>query len=415
MTVKFTAEMVLLGTLACLPLISCTRVSAKSDVPATDVVPVRAVRAFSQDIPLEITAVGNVEAINRVDVKSRIAGQITRVAFEEGQSVTKGQLLFSIDRSTLERQAIEQQAELQRDAAMEQQARAVVARDEAQQKQSQSEADVAEKLGDLGVLSGQRVNQIVTTSNTNGASLQSDQAAVEAATGSTRADRARLAQTQLEMNFTDVAAPISGRAGVVTAKTGNMVRENDTTLVTLLQMTPIQVAFGIPEQSFPEVRRLNSTHNLTVQASNGDGPPLEGRLVFIDNTVDATTGTIRLKSEFPNTDSALWPGEFVNVRLCLEMEKSRTLVPESAIQDGLDGKYVWRARAGVASVARVTVLRTYRPPSGPALAVIDSGINPGDLIVTEGQLRLTEGVHISLLDTPRTGQSQSGATTSMRQ
>lgn len=415
MTVKFTAEMALLGTLACLPLISCTRVSAKSDVPATDVVPVRAVRAFSQDIPLEITAVGNVEAINRVDVKSRIAGQITRVAFEEGQSVTKGQLLFSIDRSTLERQAVEQQAELQRDAAMEQQARAVVARDEAQQKQSQSEADVAEKLGDLGVLSGQRVNQIVTTSNTNGASLQSDQAAVEAATGSTRADRARLAQTQLEMNFTDVAAPISGRAGVVTAKTGNMVRENDTTLVTLLQMTPIQVAFGIPEQSFPEVQRLNATHNLTVQASNGDGPPLEGRLVFIDNTVDATTGTIRLKSEFPNTDSALWPGEFVNVRLRLEMEKSRTLVPESAIQDGLDGKYVWRAHAGIASVARVTVLRTYKPPSGPALAVIDSGINPGDLIVTEGQLRLTEGVHISLLDTPRTGQSQSGATTSMRQ
>src|SRR5579859_2745582 len=122
MTVKFTAEMALLATLACLPLTSCTRVSAKSDVPATDVVPVRAVRAFAQDIPLEITAVGNVEAINRVDVKSRIAGQITRVAFEEGQSVTKGQLLFSIDRSTLERQAAEQQADLQRDTAMEQQA-----------------------------------------------------------------------------------------------------------------------------------------------------------------------------------------------------------------------------------------------------------------------------------------------------
>lgn len=414
MTLKLTAEMALLGTLACLSLTSCTRVSAKSDVLATDVVPVRAERAFSQDIPLEITAVGNVEAINRVDVRSRIAGQITRVAFEEGQSVTKGQLLFSIDRSTLERQAAEQQAELQRDAAVEQQARAVVARDEAQQKQNQSEASVAEKLGDLGVLSGQRVNQIVTASNTSGASLQSDQAAVEAAAGSTRADRARLAQTQLEMNFTDVVAPISGRAGVVTAKTGNMVRENDTTLVTLLQMTPIQVAFGIPEQSFPEVQRLNATHSLTVQASNGDGPPLEGRLVFIDNTVDATTGTIRLKSEFPNTDNALWPGEFVNVRLRLDMEKSKTLVPESAIQDGLDGKYVWRAHAGIASMALVTVLRTYKPPSGPELAVIGSGINPGDLIVTEGQLRLSEGVHISMLEAPRAGQSQAGAATSTR-
>ncbi|HEX3473271.1 MAG TPA: efflux RND transporter periplasmic adaptor subunit, partial [Silvibacterium sp.] len=377
-------------------------------VAATDAVPVRAVLAVSQDVPLEISAVGNVEAIASVEVKSRIAGQIKRVNFEEGQNVAKGQLLFTIDRDVLERQAVEQQAELERDLAIEQQARAVVARDAASQKQSQSEADVAVKLGTLGVISGQRVNQLVTTSDTASAALHSDQAAVEAAVGATKADRARLAQTQLQLNFTDVGAPIAGRAGAVLVKAGNMVRDNDTTLVTVLQLAPIQVVFGIPEQNLSEVQRLNAGGQLTVEASNGDGSVIEGRLVFIDNTVDAATGTIRLKAVFSNTDNALWPGEFVNARLRLRMEKARTLVPESAIQNGQDGKYVWLVRSGIATVAPVTVLRTYELPGGPDLAVIGSGINPGDMIVTEGQLRLTAGARISLPDMPRIQPSAPG-------
>jgi membrane fusion protein, multidrug efflux system len=382
----------------CLPLTSCTRVSANVNVAAADAVPVRAVRAVSQDVPLEISAVGNVEAINSVEVKSRIAGEIKRVNFEEGQSVAKGQLLFTIDRETLERQAAEQQAELERDMAMEQQARAVVARDTASQKQSQSEADVAVKLGNLGVISGQRVNELVTTSDSASAGLHSDQAAVEAAIGVTKADRARLAQTQLQLNFTDIAAPIAGRAGAVMVKAGNMVRDNDTTLVTLLQLAPIQVAFGIPEQSLSEIRRLNASGSLTVEAKSSNGPALEGHLAFIDNTVDAATGTIRLKAIFANDDNSLWPGEFVSVRLRLRMEKARTLVPQSAIQNGLDGKYVWLVRSSVVTVAPVTVLRTYQPPGGFELAIVGSGINPGDMVVTEGQLKLTSGSRISLLD-----------------
>ena len=185
---------------------------------------------------------------------------------------------------------------------------------------------------------------------------------------------------------------------------GNMVRDNDTTLVTLLQLAPIQVTFGIPEQSLPEVRRLNTGGNLIVEVSNGNGPTFPGQLVFIDNTVDATTGTIRLKAVFPNTDSALWPGEFLNIRLRLQVEKARTLVPESAIQNGLNGKYVWLVRSGIVSVAPVTVQRSYQAPSGPAQAVIGSGISPGDTVVTKGQLRLTPGARISLLDTPRSTQ-----------
>jgi len=395
------AQLALLGTLTCLTLTACSRLTANTNSAATERVPVRAALVISQDVPLEVSAVGNVEAINSVEVKPRIAGQINQVAFEEGQNVSKGQILFTIVPDALQRQAAEQQAELERDAAVEQQARAVVARDAASQKQSLSEADVARKLGELGVISGQRVNQLVTTSDTTSAALRSDQAAVEAAVDATKADRARLAQTQLQLSFANIVAPIAGRAGAVMVKAGNMVRENDTTLVTLLQLSPIHVTFGIPEQILPEVQRLDALGPLTVEASNGDGASFAGQLVFIDNTVDATTGTIRLKAIFPNTDGALWPGEFVSVRLRLEMEKEKILVPESSIQDGLDGKYVWLIKSDTATTEPVTVQRTYKPETGPELAIVGSGIHPGDTIVTEGQLRLTPGARVSLLSAPR--------------
>ena len=387
--------------LTCLLLTSCSRWTVKASVASPEGVPVRTVLAVSQDVPLEVIAVGNVEATDSVEVKSRIAGQIKRVSFEEGLNVTKGQLLFAIDPEALQRQAAEQQAELERDAAIEQQARAIVARDSTSLKQSQSEADVALELGKSGILSKQRTDQLVTTSNTARAALLSDEAAVAAAVGATKADRARLAQTQLQLSFTNVVAPIAGRAGAVMVKAGNIVRDSDTTLVTLLQLSPIYVTFGVPEQILTEVQRLNASGHLMVNVSNGDGPAFEGRLIFIDNTVDVTTGTIRLKATFPNSNEALWPGEFVKVRLRLQMEKGKTLVPEASIQNGLDGKYVWLVKSGTATPAPVTVLRTYQPENGPAQAIVASGINPGDTIVTEGQLRLTPGARISLLDTPR--------------
>jgi multidrug efflux system membrane fusion protein len=380
----------------------------KANVSSTERVPVHASLALSQDVPLEVSAVGNVEAIESVQVKSRIAGEITRVAFAEGQSVSKGQLLFTIDPDALERQATEQRAELERDTAMEQQARAVVARDAAAQKQSQSEAKVAQELAKDGILSQQRADQLATTSETARAALRSDQSAVDAAVGTINADRARITQTQLQLKFTNVVAPIAGRAGAVMVKAGNMVRDNDTTLVTLLQMAPIHVSFGVPEQVLSTVRQLNAGGRLAVEASNGAEAALEGHLDFIDNTVDTTTGTIRLKAEFANANGALWPGEFVNVRLRLRMERGRTVVPESSIQDGLDGKYVWIVKSGIATMAPVTVLRTYKPENAPQQAIVGSGIRPGDMVVTGGQLRLTPGAHVELLDALN-GQSQPAA------
>jgi len=412
----------LLAALICLSLSCCTRVAAKASVGATEALPVRVAQAVSEDVPLEITAVGNVEAMNSVELKSRVAGQINRVAFTEGQNVVKGQLLFSLDREALGRQIAEEQANLERDTAMERQARAVVARDAAAEKQSKSEAEIGRQLGTLGVISGQRVSQLAATSDTSQAALHADQAAAEAAAGSTRADRARLAETQLQLRFTDVVSPLSGRAGAATVKAGNMVRDNDTTLVTLRQLAPIYVTFGIPEQRLAEVQRLNRAGQLTVEVtvdadadstsaggsgkSSSSGTPdvqvKEGHLVFIDNAVDATTGTIRLKASFPNTDNTLWPGAFVHVRLRLGLEAGRTVIPESAVQDSQDGEYVWLVQSGSASTAPVAVLRTYRPSSGPELAIIGSGIKPGATVVTEGQLRLTSGATVTLLNRPGT-------------
>jgi membrane fusion protein, multidrug efflux system len=367
-------------------------------------VPVRVAHVLSQDVPLEIAAVGNVEAVERVDVKPRIAGQIRSVAFTEGQNVTKGQLLFTIDRDTISRQQTQQQAELDRDMAMQQQAVAIAARDAASQKQSQSEADVAVKLGDLGVLSGQSVEQAITASDTTRSSLQADQAAIAAAAGAVRADHARLAQTKLQLNFADVVAPISGRAGAAMVKTGNVVLENDTTLVTLLQLAPIRVVFGVPEQLLTEVQRLSAAGSLEVEAGTGDNRFVAGHLDFIDNAIEPATGIVRMKATFSNADRALWPGEFVNVRLRLRVDPSQVVVPQSAIQQGLDGKYAWRIKSSVATMVPVTVLRTYRTTissqARSEVAVLGSGLSPGDVIVTEGQLRLTPGARVSLINTP---------------
>jgi len=389
-----------LCTLITLPLASCSRVVAHANTTSSEGVPVRTARAVLEDVPLEITAVGNVEAIERVEVKPRIGGQIRSVAFTEGQQVTKGQLLFTIDRDTLYRQQAQQQAELDRDASMEQQAEAIAARDTASEKQRRSDAEIARKLGELGVLSGQSVSQTVSISDSASAGVRADQAGIAAAAGAVKADRSRLAQTQLQMNFADVVAPISGRAGAAMIKAGNVVRENDTTLVTLLQLAPIHVTFGIPEQLLPDVQRLSAQGLLEVEA--GTGAMVKGRLDFIDNAVDASTGTIRLKASFGNTDSALWPGEFVNVRLRLRVESGKLVVPESAVQEGVDGRYAWRVEANLATMVPVRVERSYRQQdtngSLTSLAVLGGGtLRPDDVVVTEGQLRLTPGARVTML------------------
>jgi multidrug efflux system membrane fusion protein len=373
--------------------------------------PVRAVSAAAADVPLTISAVGNVEAIASVDVKSRVAGQILRVNFQEGQNVTKGQSLFEIDPEPLQRQIAQIQADLVKDAALEKEARANVAKDEATMKQARAAADRGLALSKEGIFSKEQTEQVVATADSAQASLEADRAAVESAAASLKADHARLAQTQLQLSYTTITAPISGRAGAIAVKAGNLVKDNDTALVTLLQMSPIYVSFGVPEQMLPEVRKYNARRPLLVQASPDAETSVTGSLRFIDNSVDNTTGTIKLKAEFANPNHSLWPGQFVNVQAQLNVERNRVIVPSRTVQTGPQGKYVWVMNGNSATVAMrpVQVLRNYQPSPSNEQAVIGSGLAPGEMVISEGQMRLAPGMKVQLLKAESQAGESSGA------
>ncbi len=362
-------------------------------------VPVRAVAAVASDVPLNVSAVGNVEAITTVDVKSRVAGQVLRVDFQEGQNVEKGQLLFEIDPEPLQRQIAEYQADVSKDSALEQQARANVLKDQALLTQTRASADRAVALSKEGIYSKEQTEQTVETAESAQASLDADKAAVESAVATLRADKAKVAETQLQLEYTKITAPISGRAGAIAVKAGNLIKDNDAALVTILQIAPIYVSFGLPEQLLPEVRKYNAEHPLQIEATADGEKTVTGTLRFIDNSVDNTTGTIKLKAEFPNADRALWPGQFVNVQAQLRVEHDRILVPSRTVETGPQGKYVWVMNPGDATVTMrpVQVLRNYTPAKAAEEAVIGTGLQPGEMVISEGQMRLAPGMKVRLL------------------
>jgi multidrug efflux system membrane fusion protein len=267
------------------------------------------------------------------------------------------------------------------------------------------------QLAKEGIFSKEQTEQIVATNESTVAGLRADQAAVESSVASEKADRARLEQTKLQLGYTKITAPISGRAGAIAVKAGNLIKDNDAALVTILQMSPIYVTFGVPEQLLEEVRRFNSEHPLEVQATPDGEGTVTGRLRFIDNTVDTTTGTIKMKAEFENQDRALWPGQFVNVQARLSLEHNRIVVPNRTIQTGPQGKYVWVMSADkTVSIRPVQVLRTYTPPRATEEAVIGSGLQPGETVISEGQMRLAPGAKVRVLET----QTQLGENTRVK-
>jgi multidrug efflux system membrane fusion protein len=397
---KFVPLLLLL--LAALLFASCGK---KQNMSATafmmmQTVPVRTVVAQSSDVPLQVPAVGNAEAISSVDVKSRVAGQILQVDFREGDDVRKGQLLFEIDPEPLRRQVAELEADIAKDDAMEKQARANVIKDEAQLKQARAVADRGLALAKDGIYSREQTEQVVATADSAQAALDADRATVESAVASRKADAARLAQTNLQLSYTKIIAPIDGRAGAVSVKAGNLIKDNDATLVTLLQISPIYVSFGVPEQLLSDVRKWQAERPLEITAIGSDQLPVTGRLQFIDNTVDTTTGTVKMKAIFENSKRTLWPGQFVNVQAQLQMERDRILVPSRTVQTGPDGKYVWVMNPSDSTVAMrpVTVLRLYKTDAGSEQAVVGKGLHPGETVISEGQMRLAPGAKVRLLE-----------------
>jgi len=333
-------------------------------------VPVSVAAAVKRDVPLEIDAIGSVEPINMVQIKSQIAGEITTVNFTEGQDVKRGQLLFTIDRRPLE-------ADLRR-------AEATLAKDSATAANDKAQAIRYQSLAKEGVVASQVTDQMVAAAAASQELVKADHAAVENA--------------RVQLQYTNIYSPLDGRTGNLAVQRGNIVKANDVPiLVTINQINPIYVTFTIPEQMLPEVKRYITGRKLKVKAMMpNDTNPAFGELTFIDNTVDRQTGTIKLKGSFTNSDRRLWPGQFVNATLTLATQPNAITVPAPAVQTGQQGQYVYVLKSDKSVEQRkVQIARTLGQD-----AIVSAGLQPGETVVTDGQLRLTPNSKVDIKSSP---------------
>jgi multidrug efflux system membrane fusion protein len=383
-------------------------------------IPVAVGSAVQKAVPVQIRAIGNVQAYSTVSVKSMVGGEIVKVYFSEGQFVKKGDQLFTIDPRSL--QAAVKQAEailnrdrvqvkqaednLAKDQALLNQARANLERDLAEAKNADLDAQRYKELFEKKVVSEQQYDQFRTNAEALDATVRADRAAIESAQAAVRAsadgvenakaivqaDRANLENANIQLGYCSIHAPVDGRTGNLLVQEGNIVKANDTPyLVVINQINPIYVSFSVPEQNLPEIRNDMGLGKLTVEAIiPGDNKaPEQGVLTFIDNTVDPATGTIQLKGTFPNQNRRLWPGEFVNAVLTLKTEPNAIVIPTRAVQTGQQGQYVFVVRPDSTVESRpITVLRSLNQES------VVEGLQAGETVVTDGQLQLVPGAKV---------------------
>lgn len=327
--------------------------------PIQRAAPVVVASVTQRDIPVQVIAIGNVEAYQTVQIRSQVNGQIDGVHFKEGEDVHKGQLLFTLDKQPFQ-------------AALDQ-AIGNLQRDQAQAANAQAQATRYDELEKEGVISRELADQMRTQERANAAAVYADKAAVDAA--------------RVQLRYTDISAPLEARAGALQINLGNLVKANDTPfLVQLNQITPIYVTFSVPETRLDEIRRHSAGGRLKVQAypKGQKENPAVGYLTFIDNGVDTQTATVKLKGTFENRDRRLWPGEFVDVVMELATQKDAVVVPTRAIQSGQQGDYVYVVTADNTAEARpVSTAITYQD-----LTQISKGLKPGERVVVDGQLRV---------------------------
>jgi multidrug efflux system membrane fusion protein len=330
-------------------------------------VPVAVGTVVQKAMPIEISVIGAAEAFSSVAIRAQTTGQLNGVNFTEGDDVTAGQVLFTLDRRPLE-------------AAL-QQAQANLDRDQAQAANAVQQAKRFDELAARGIATREQVDTSRTTVAALNATVEADKAAVENA--------------KVQLQYATIAAPISGRTGALMVHEGNLVRANDQTpLVVINQVTPMSVSFAIPEARLPELKKYMAAGALRVTANppNDDAAPAVGKISFVDNAVDQTTGTIKVKGTFPNADRRLWPGQYVNVVITLTTDPAAIVVPSVAVQVGQQGSYVFVVNAEQKVDLRpVTVKR-----ASATETVIESGLKPGETVVTDGHLRLVPGSRITV-------------------
>jgi membrane fusion protein, multidrug efflux system len=346
-------------------MIACSGKSENADAGKQPPVPVVVSKVLQKDMPVQIKAVGSVEAFSTVTIKPQVGGVLQEVHFSEGQDVHKGDLLFTIDPRPFQSQVVQAQANLERDKAQAQNARAVATR--------------YEGLVKKDFVTAEQYDSMRTNADALEASVKAEEAAVENA--------------RLLLNYCTIRAPLDGRTGNLIVHPGNVMKENETEMLSINQVRPIYVRFSVPGEQLAEVTRYNRGNLKVLAVSNQQGDkPVEGVLSFIDNGVDQSTGTILLKGTFQNPDGSLWPGEFVNVVLTLTTLANATVVPSQAVETGQQGQFVFVIKQDMTAEQRPVV---------PGLSVnqetvINQGLNPGETVVTDGQLRLLPGAKVEI-------------------
>ncbi|HEX7528976.1 MAG TPA: efflux RND transporter periplasmic adaptor subunit [Thermoanaerobaculia bacterium] len=335
--------------------------------PRPETVPVTAVAVEQRSVPLTTKAIGNVEAFSTVAIRALVSGELGKIHFRQGQDVKKGDLLFTIDPRPLQ-------------AALDQ-AVGTLAKDRSQLANARALEIRWKKLFDEGIASKEDWDQYRTSADTSAGLVAADEAAV---------DNARV-----QLSYATVRSPINGMTGNLLVYEGNLVKANDTTpLVTITQATPIYVTFAVPEGELAKVNRARAAGTVRVDAAlpSDEAHPVAGVLSFVDNAVDSTTGTIRLKATFDNAEKRLWPGQFVKVTLTTGVEANALVVPSQAVQTGQDGPYVYVVKEDL-----TVEPRPVKPGPGiEGVVVITKGLSAGERVVTDGQLRLSPGAKVEL-------------------
>jgi multidrug efflux system membrane fusion protein len=339
----------------------------KSEQLPKQVVPVTSGTVIQKTVPVQIRVIGNIEAYSAVSVKSQIGGQLIRVHFKEGQDVRKGELLFTIDPRPYE-------------AALKQ-AEANLAKDAAQLDHARSELLRYEELIKRDYVTKQEYDQIRANAAAMEATLNADKAVVENA--------------RLQLRYCYIYSPITGRTGNLFSNEGNLIKANaDNAMVIVNQIQPIYVTFSVAEQYLSEIKKYMASGKVLVKAfiTKDEDNPEEGILTFVDNTVDVATGTIKLKAIFANKGTRLWPGQFVDVVMILTTQPNAIVIPTQSIQTGQKGQYVYVIKDDLTVEDRqVTVGRTLNSET-----VIEKGLQAGEKVVTDGQLRLVPGAKVQI-------------------
>jgi len=340
-------------------------------------VPVLVATATKADVPVYLDAVGTTKALNTVTVTAQVDGKLTSVGFSEGQDVKKGDVLARIDPTTY-------QAQL----------------DQAIAKKAQDEAQLANAKIDLD-----RYEKLAATNSINRQQADTQKALVAQLTAQVQSDQAAIENAQAVLSYTTIVAPIDGRTGIRQVDEGNIVHgAASQTIVVITQLKPIAVLFNLPQQNLDQVNSAFAKGPLQVDALKSDSNALidHGKLTVVDNQVDPTTGTVKLKAEFPNADLQLWPGQFVNIRVLVDTLKQVVVIPTGAVQRGPNGTFVFVIdKDNNAKMSSVTILK-----QDETQAVVSKGVTPPDRVVTTGFARLTDGSKV-VIETP--GQQQTPA------